>query len=115
MEFINNKGIFLQIAESISEKVIEGQYPPGEKIPSVRELATDIGVNPNTVMRTYSELQSRGIIENKRGIGYYVSEKAEEIILKLKKKEFFENELPLIIKQTRILGITLKDLEPYFK
>jgi DNA-binding transcriptional regulator YhcF (GntR family) len=115
MEFINNKGIFLQIADNISEKVIEGQYPPGEKIPSVRELATDIGVNPNTVMRTYSELQSRGIIENKRGIGYYVSEKAEEIILKLKKKEFFENELPLIIKQTRILGITLKDLEPYFK
>jgi DNA-binding transcriptional regulator YhcF (GntR family) len=115
MEFINNKGIFLQIAESISEKVIEGQYPPGEKIPSVRELATDIGVNPNTVMRTYSELQSRGIIENKRGIGYYVSEKAEEIILKLKKKEFFENELPLIVKQTKILGITLKDLEPHFK
>jgi DNA-binding transcriptional regulator YhcF (GntR family) len=115
MEFINNKGIFLQIADSISEKVIEGQYPPGEKIPSVRELATDIGVNPNTVMRTYSELQSRGIIENKRGIGYYVSEKAEEIILKLKKKEFFENELPLIVKQTKILGITLKDLEPYFK
>lgn len=115
MEFINNKGIFLQIADNISEKVIEGQYPPGEKIPSVRELATDIGVNPNTVMRTYSELQSRGIIENKRGIGYYVSEKAEEIILKLKKKEFFENELPLIVKQTKILGITLKDLEPYFK
>jgi DNA-binding transcriptional regulator YhcF (GntR family) len=115
MEFINNKGIFLQIADNISEKVIEGQYPPGEKIPSVRELATDIGVNPNTVMRTYSELQSRGIIENKRGIGYYVSENAEEIILKLKKKEFFENELPLILKQTKILGITLKDLEPYFK
>jgi DNA-binding transcriptional regulator YhcF (GntR family) len=80
MEFINNKGIYLQIADNLSEKVIEGKYPPGEKIPSVRDLATDIGVNPNTVMRTYSELQSRGIIENKRGIGYYVSEQAIKII-----------------------------------
>jgi GntR family transcriptional regulator len=115
MEFINNKGIFLQIADNISEKIIEGKYSPGEKIPSVRDLALDIGVNPNTVMRTYSELQSRGIIENKRGIGFYVNEQAEDIILKLKKKEFFENELPLIVKQTKILGITLKDLEPYFK
>lgn len=115
MEFINNKSIFLQIADNISEKIIEGKYPPGEKIPSVRDLALDIGVNPNTVMRTYSELQTRGIVENKRGIGFYVSEKAEEIILKLKKKEFFENELPLIVKQTKILGITLKELEPYFK
>ena len=115
MEFINNKGIFLQIADNISEKVMEGKYPPGEKIPSVRDLATDIGVNPNTVMRTYSELQSRGIIENKRGIGYYVSEEAENIIRQWKRKEFFENELPLIIRQMKILGISLKELEPYFK
>jgi GntR family transcriptional regulator len=114
MEFKNTKGIFLQIADNISEKVIEGKYSPGEKIPSVRDLATEIGVNPNTVMRTYAELQSRGIIENKRGVGYYVSGGAENIILQWKRKEFFENELPLIIRQTRILGITIKDLEPYF-
>ncbi len=115
MEFINHKGIFLQIADSISEKVIVGQYPPGEKIPSVRDLATDIGVNPNTVMRTYAELQSRGIIENKRGIGYYVNTDAVNIIRQWKRKEFFENELPLIVKQMRILGISFKELEPYFK
>jgi len=115
MEFINNKGIFLQIADNISEKVMEGKYPPGEKIPSVRDLATEIGVNPNTVMRTYAELQSRGIIENKRGIGYYVNEGAESIIRQWKRREFFENELPLIVKQMRILGISLKELEPYFK
>jgi GntR family transcriptional regulator len=115
MEFKNNKGIFLQIADNISEKVMEGNYPPGEKIPSVRDLATEMGVNPNTVMRTYSELQTRGIIENKRGVGYYVSDNAVKIIRQWKRKEFFENDLPLIIRQTKILDITLEELEPYFK
>lgn len=115
MEFKNTKGIFLQIADSISEKVLEGKYPPGEKIPSVRDLATEMGVNPNTVMRTYSELQSRGIIDNKRGMGFFVSNEAVEIIRHWKKKEFFENDLPLIIKQTKILKITFDELKPYFE
>ena len=115
MEFKNTKGIFLQIADSISEKVMEGKYPPGEKIPSVRDLAAEMGVNPNTVMRTYSELQTREIIDNKRGVGYYVSADAVEIIRKWKRKEFFEIELPLIVRQTRILDITLDELKPYFE
>jgi GntR family transcriptional regulator len=114
MEFKNNKGIFLQIADNISEKVMEGKYVPGEKIPSVRDLALEMGVNPNTVMRTYSELQSRGIIDNKRGVGYYVSNDAIAIIRQWKKREFFENDLPLILRQTRILDISYDDLKPYF-
>ncbi len=115
MEFKNTKGIFLQIADSISEKVMEGKYPPGEKIPSVRDLAAEMGVNPNTVMRTYSELQTRGIIDNKRGVGYYVSQDAVPIIRQWKRKEFFDTDLPLIVRQIKILGITLEELIPYFE
>jgi len=115
MEFKNTKGIFLQIADSISEKVMEGKYPPGEKIPSVRDLALEMGVNPNTVMRTYSELQTRGIIDNKRGVGYYVSHEAIDIIRQWKRQEFFETDLPLIVKQTRILDISFEELKPYFE
>jgi DNA-binding transcriptional regulator YhcF (GntR family) len=115
MEFINAKGIFLQIADNISERVIDGKYPPGGKIPSVSELASEMGVNPNTIMRTYNELQSRGIIENKRGMGFYVNSEAVNIIRKLKKKEFFENYLPDLVKQTRILNISFDELKPYFE
>jgi len=115
MEFKNTKGIFLQIADSISEKVMEGKYPPGEKIPSVRDLAAEMGVNPNTVMRTYSELQTRGIIDNKRGVGYYVSMEAIGIIRQWKRQEFFETDLPLIVKQTKILDIAFEELKPYFE
>jgi len=115
MEFKNIKGIFLQIADSISEKVIEGKYPPGEKVPSVRELALEMGVNPNTVMRTYSELQARGIIDNKRGLGFYVTNEAVSIIIQWKRKEFFENDLPLFVKQAGILNIKFEELKPYFE
>jgi len=115
MEFRNTKSIFLQIADNISEKVMEGKYPPGEKIPSVRDLAEEVGVNPNTVMRTYSHLQTAGVIENRRGVGYYVSNESVEIIRKLKRKEFFETDLPLIAHQTRILNISFEELRPYFE
>jgi GntR family transcriptional regulator len=115
MEFKNNKGIYLQIADNISEKVLQGTYVPGGKIPSVRDLANEMGVNPNTVMRTYNELQARKIIDNKRGMGFYVNDHAAEIILEWKKKEFFEYELPLIVRQTKVLNISFEELKPYFE
>ena len=69
MEFKEKQAIYLQIGEHISETILRKQWEEGEKIPSVREMAMSIEVNPNTVMRTYSYLQDRGIIFNKRGIG----------------------------------------------
>ena len=114
MEFINSKGIFLQIADSISEKVLEGKYPPGEKIPSVRDFASEMGVNPNTVMRSLNELESRGIIDNKRGVGFFVNPEAIKIIQQWKRREFFDVDLPLVVKQTRILNITFEELRSHF-
>ena len=113
MEFNNNKSIFLQIAETITEKVLSGAYPEGEKIPSVRDLAAEMGVNPNTIMRTYNEVQSMDIINNKRGIGYFVNENAREVIQTSKKKEFFETVFPEIIRQAGLLGITATQLKSH--
>ena len=115
MEFKNIKGIYLQIADNISEKVLMGTYAPGGKIPSVRDLANEMGVNPNTIMRTYNELQTRNIIDNKRGLGFFVNDNATGIILEWKKKEFFEFELPLIVRQTKVLNISFEELKPYFE
>ena len=113
MQFENGRSIFLQIADTITEKVVSGEFPPGGKIPSVRELAAEMGVNPNTVMRTYSELQSMSIIENQRGIGYFVSPEAKKIILKDKKEEFFNKVLPEFLKQAALIGITADDLKQH--
>lgn len=111
MQFQEGKSIFLQIADSITEKVVSGEFPAGEKIPSVRELASAMGVNPNTVMRTYSELQAMNIIENQRGIGYFVNPEAKKIILKEKRQEFFNKVLPEFLKQAALLGIEADELK----
>lgn len=115
MEFKNAKGISQQIADNLSGKVATGQYSPGERIPSVRELAAEMGVNPNTIVRSYAELQTRGIIENQRGIGYFVTDDANDIIMEWKKKEFFENDLPAIAAQMAVLGITSDQLKPHLE
>jgi len=115
MEFQNGKSIFLQIADTITDKVVSGEFPAGEKIPSVRELASEMGVNPNTIMRTYSELQAMSIIENQRGIGYFVNPEAQKLILQGKKEEFFNKELPDFLKQASLLGITSSELKKHIE
>lgn len=115
MEFQNGKSIFLQIADSITDKVVSGEFPAGEKIPSVRELASQMGVNPNTIMRTYSELQAMSIIENQRGIGYFVNPDAQKIILEGKKEEFFNQVLPEFLRQAALLGITSSELKKHIE
>ena len=72
MEFNQNKPIYLQIADGISEKILSGELKEGDRILSVRELGGELGVNPNTAMRSYEKLTMDGIIYNQRGIGYFV-------------------------------------------
>ena len=87
----------------------------GDRIPSVRELAINIEVNPNTVMRTYGYLQEKGIIYNKRGIGYFLADDAYTETLQLRKDEFIKDELPQIFKAIKLLDIQFKDLEDLYK
>ncbi len=110
MEFNSNKSIYLQICDAICEQVLSGALRPDERIPSVREYGADIGVNPNTVMRSYEKLTNEGIIYNRRGIGYFICPDAREIILEVQRKDFLENELPLILKRMKLLGINPADV-----
>lgn len=110
MEFHGQKAIFLQIADLLQEGILDSRWKPNERIPSVREFAASVEVNPNTVMRAYTELQEKNIISNKRGIGFFVSEKAIEQIVKLKREEFIQNEVPRIKKAMKQLGISVEDL-----
>jgi len=107
MDFNDNKAIYLQISELISEQILTGHWPPQEKVPSVREMGITLQVNPNTVLRTYDFLQQRNIIFNKRGIGYFVENDAVEKIIKYRREDFFTNILPNFLKT-----ITLLKIEP---
>jgi len=111
MEFKKNQSIYLQIADHICENIMTLKWPEGQKITSVRELAATIEVNPNTVMRTYTHLQESGIIQNKRGIGYFVSAGASEKIRTMQRMEFIEKELPAFVRKMQLLGIDMEELK----
>ena len=111
MEFSEHKNIFLQIGDWVYEQILDGRLKPGDKLPSVRELAVELEVNRNTAMRTYQVLEEQGILENKRGIGFYVSDTAPKVILHRQKKEFFAEELPLLIQKAKLLKLTTEDLQ----
>lgn len=110
MDFNQNKPIYLQIVDNISERILAGELLPEDRIQSVRDFGSDLGVNPNTVMRSYEKLTADGIIYNKRGIGYYVSANAREIVLQKMREEFLNTELPQFIKRAKMLEIDLSQI-----
>jgi GntR family transcriptional regulator len=110
MEFSEPKGIYLQIADQIRERVLDGDWRAGERIPSIRELAVELGVNPNTVTKSYQRLMDRGIISSRRGLGYFVSDDAREQALQEMKAEFLRDEVPRIVRTMQLLGIGLDEL-----
>lgn len=83
MDFTNGVPIYIQIAKSIKEKIALGQMKPGDKVPSIREIASMYKVNPNTVQRSTQILEEENIIYSKRGIGSFVVED-EKLIQSLK-------------------------------
>ena len=114
MQFSNRKAIYLQIADIFFDKILRGKLKPNDRIPSIRELASQLEVTPNTVQKAYQYLQDRGIIYNKRGIGFFVSPEAYEISKELKLKEFKEEELPIFFSQMDALGLTIDQLKELY-
>lgn len=108
MDFHADKPIYLQIADVFAEDILSGNLKGDDRIPSVREYGTQIGVNPNTVMRVYEKLTQEEIIYNKRGIGYFVSPDAREKILASQREEFLSKDVPAIKRRMELLGLDSK-------
>ena len=115
MEFGDSNAIYLQIADQLCENILLEKWKPGDRIPSVREMAVSIEVNPNTVMRTFNYLQEKGIIFNKRGIGYFVSEDGFQKTKALRKEDFVNNELPRFFKAMSLLNLSPDDVNEYYR
>jgi len=107
-EFENDRPIYTQILEHIELSIISGNYKPGDKLPSVRELAGDAAVNPNTMQRALAELERRMLVHSERTTGRFITEDMElisqvkertadnyidEFVVKMKKIGFSENEI----------------------
>ncbi|ERI08118.1 GntR family transcriptional regulator [Aneurinibacillus aneurinilyticus] len=77
--FNASQPIYQQLVARLCRQIVRGELKPGEKLPSVREMAVQAGVNPNTVQRVYSEMERMGIVEARRGQGSFVTENTEEL------------------------------------
>jgi len=102
IEFDNNMPIYLQIMNYIKLQIVTGKLGPGEKIPSVRELASELKINPNTIQRTFQELEREGVAESRRGLGRFVTSEDEKIMTI--KKEMAAELLERFIGGMRELG-----------
>lgn len=116
MQFNNNaQAIYLQIADYVCEKILLKEWPPDTKIPSVRELAVQLEVNPNTIARSYEFLKQQNIIYDKRGIGYFIAAEGIKNASAYRKQEFLEKELPLFFRNMYLLGIEPDDLKAKYE
>jgi len=111
MDFDNGKPIYLQIVELFYENILLRQWQEAERIPSVREIAVMVEVNPNTAIRAFAHLQEQDVIHNKRGIGYFVSENGYDKVLDIKRKELKQETLPNVFKKMKLLDVTFEEVK----
>jgi len=114
MEFRDNQAVYLQIVDYVCEQILMKNWKVEEKILSIRDLAIELQVTPNTVQRSYDFIQQLEIISNQRGIGFFVEKDAIKKILTYKKEEFVSKELPLIFKNMHLLKMDIKEIESLF-
>lgn len=115
MTFTNDKAIYIQMADRLCDEILAGTYQDDDRIPSVREYAVMLQVNTNTAVKAYDQLARDGIIYNKRGLGYFVTQGARKEIRKARKREFMKETLPELFRQMRLLDITLEDVSKAYE
>ncbi len=115
MDFDNSKPIYLQIVDFFYENILVKRWQEGERIPSVREIAVMVEVNPNTAMRAFAHLQDQQVIYNKRGIGYFVAEEGYVRVLEIKRTEFKEVILPDVFKKMRLLNVEFEEVRASYQ
>lgn len=115
MEYLENRPIWLQIHDRMCSRIAEGAYPAGERMPSIRELAAEMQVNPNTVVRVYERMEHEGMIANRRGVGYFTTETALRTVNDVWRREFLDKEVPQFFRRMEQFGIDLATLERLYQ
>ena len=113
----NDRPIYLQLTERIQRDIIAGVYQPGDKLPSVRDLALEAAVNPNTMQKALSELERSGLVYSQRTSGRFITEDTE-MLTQMKKElatehiqEFFQKMEQLGFSRAELLTLVTKAAE----
>ena len=106
----NEKPIYQQLAEWISDNIISGQLKEGEQVPSTTEISVTYKVNPATALKGVNMLVDKGVIYKKRGLGMFVAEGAVEKLRRERMSEFFDNYVRVVLDEAEKLGISGEEL-----
>lgn len=108
MIFNDNLPIYIQIMNLIKKRVISEELKGGDKLTSVRELSTELKVNPNTIQRSYAELERENLVFTQRGMGTFITED-KDVILELK-KNMASNIVQSFILEMKSIGFKQKEI-----
>ena len=107
-QFSNDAPIYSQLIEQIKVGIVSGAFPPGERLPSVRDLATEAGVNPNTMQRALTELERDGLVYSQRTAGRFVTE--DQTMIEAAKRGLAEGHIQTFLAAMRRLGYGKEDI-----
>lgn len=102
--------IYRQLQAKVVSLILNGTYPEGSALPSVRQVSADLSINHLTVAKAYQELVDEGLLEKRRGLGMFVIDGARAKVLELEKKKFLSAELPEFLTRIAQLNISKEDL-----
>lgn len=109
-DFHTSQPIFLQIRQRLAEMILRGSVGEGEALPSVRQIAADLSVNPLTVTKAFEALVDIGVVEKRRGLGMFVKQGGRAELLTHERNKFLAEDWPRIAAQIKALDLDLKHL-----
>lgn len=114
-EWQDNQPIFRQLADKITEQILQGIWPEGEALPSVRTISADLKINHLTVMKGYQLLVDEGLVEKRRGQGMFVASGALSQLRTQQRQQFLEQQIPQIVATLAQLDMSLDDFMQQLK
>lgn len=109
-DFHASQPIFVQIRQRLIEMILRQRVAEGDALPSVRQIAGDLSVNPLTVTKAFEALVDIGVVEKRRGLGMFVTSGARAQLLAHEREKFLKEDWPRIAAQIKALDLDLKDL-----
>ena len=109
-DFHASQPIFVQIRQRLIEMILRGQVAEGDALPSVRQIAAELSVNPLTVTKAFEALVDIGVVEKRRGLGMFVTTGARSGLLAHEREKFLKEDWPRIAAQIKALDLDIKDL-----
>ena len=110
VEWNDKQPIYRQLRDLVAERIMDGTFPEGEAVPSVRQVASDYQINHLTVGKAYQELVDSGLLEKRRGLGMFVREGASSALTSNEKQQFIDEEVPAFLDRARVLGLELQEV-----